>query len=198
MFDNQKTVVSGIVALSGTFITPETAQAGLNRSNLNFLVKTTRNFAATQQAADSLNKVKATKKVLDFVNRDAEKAINKAKNLRNGALKKVNQAEEVAEAAKEDWNIKLVIAVKKLKQIESNPEKKYFIKQVFQAKEDAEKAKENFEIKKSELEKKRLHFQECEESLQAVIEKQNNRIQRAELACKIAQVEQQKAICFAA
>jgi hypothetical protein len=198
MFDNKKTVVSGIVALSGTFVTPDTAQASLNRSKLNLLIKTTQNSAAAKQAADSLNKVKATKKVLDFVKKDAEKAINKAKNLRNDALKKVNQAEEIAEAAKEDWNIKLVIAVKKLKQIESNPEKKYFIKQVFKAKEDAEQAKVNFENKKSEVEKKRLHLQECEENLSAVIEMQNNRIQSAELACKIAQAQQQKAICFAA
>ncbi|MGB3638918.1 MAG: hypothetical protein WBA39_15280 [Rivularia sp. (in: cyanobacteria)] len=198
MFDNKKTVVSGIVALSGTFITPDTAQASLNRSKLNLLMKTTQNSTAAKQAADSLNKVKASKKNLDFVKADVVKAINKAKNIRNDALKKVNQAEELAEAAKEDWNTKLIIAVKKLQQVENNLGKTYLIKHVMQAKENAEKAKENFEIKKLEVAKKRLYLKECEENLEAAIEMQNNRIQSAEMACKVAQVEQQKAICFAA
>lgn len=198
MFDNKKTVVSGIVALSGTFVTPDTAQASLNRSKLNLLIKTTQNSTAAKQAADSLNKVKASKNNLDVVKVDVVKAINKAKNIRNDALKKVNQAEELAEAAKEDWNTKLIIAVKKLQQIEKNIEKKYLIKQVLQAKEYAEKAKENFEVKKIEVAKKRLYLQECEDNLETAIEMQNNRIQAAEMAYKIAQLEQQKAICYAA
>ena len=198
MFDNKKKVVSGIVALSGTFVTPETAQASVNRSKLNFIIKTTQNSAATRQVGDLLNNIKATKKVLDLLKADAVKAINKAKNIRNDALKKLNQAEEIAEAAKEDWNIKLVIAVKKLQQLESKPDKQYFVQQVLQAKDDAENAKENFEMKKSEVAKRRLHLQECEEKLETVIEIQDNRIKAAEKACKIAQIEQQEAICFAA
>lgn len=195
MFDNKEKVVSGIVALSGTFVTPETAQASVNRSKLNFLIKTTQDSVATTQAA-SLNKVKGTKKVLDFVKADAQKAINKAKNIRNEALKKVNQAEEVAEAAKEDWNIKLVIAVKKLQQLQDNPEKQYLIQQVLQGKEDAEKAKENFDNKKAEVVRRRLYLEECSQELEAVIEMQNNRIKDVEMACEIAQDQQQKAICF--
>lgn len=195
MFDNKEKVVSGIVALSGTFVTPQTAQTSVNRSKLNFLIKTTQDSVATTQAA-SLNKVKGTKKVLDFVKADAQKAINKAKNIRNGALKKVNQAEEVAEAAKEDWNIKLVIAVKKLQQLQDNPEKQYLIQQVLQGKEDAEKAKENFDNKKAEVVRRRLYLEECSQELEAVIEMQNNRIKDVEMACEIAQLEQQKAICF--
>ncbi len=198
MFDNKKTVVSGIVALSGTFVTPDTAQASLNRSKLNLLIKTTQSSTAAKKAADSLNKVKASKNNLDVVKVDVVKAINKAKNIKNDALKKVNQAEELAEAAKEDWNTKLIIAVKKLQQIENNIEKKYLIKQVLQAKEYAEKAKENFEVKKIEVAKKRLYLQECEDNLETAIEIQNNRIQAAEMAYKIAQLEQQKAICYAA
>lgn len=195
MFDNKEKVVSGIVALSGTFVTPETAQASVNRSKLNFLIKTTQDSVATTQAA-SINKVKGTKKVLDFVKADAQKAINKAKNIRNEALKKVNQAEEVAEAAKEDWNIKLVIAVKKLQQLQDNPEKQYLIQQVLQGKEDAEKAKENFDNKKAEVARKRLYLEECSQELETVIEMQDNRIKDVEMACNIAQLEQQKAICF--
>lgn len=195
MFDNKEKVVSGIVALSGTFVTPETAQASVNRSKLNFLIKTTQDSVATTQAA-SINKVKGTKKVLDFVKADAQKAINKAKNIRNEALKKVNQAEEVAEAAKEDWNIKLVIAVKKLQQLQDNPEKQYLIQQVLQGKEDAEKAKENFDNKKAEVVRRRLYLEECSQELEAVIEMQNNRIKDVEMACEIAQDQQQKAICF--
>ena len=198
MFDNKKKVVSGIVALSGTFVTPETAQASVNRSKLTFLVKASQHSAATKQAADSLNKVKATKKILDLMKADVQKAINKATNIRNEAFKKVNQAEEVAEAAKEDWNIKLVIAVKKLQQIEGNPEKTYLIQQVLQGKEDAEKAKENFDNKKAEVARRRLYLEECQENLETVIEMQDNRIRTAEMACKIAQIEQQNAICFAA
>ncbi|MEO1185985.1 MAG: hypothetical protein AAFX46_15470, partial [Cyanobacteria bacterium J06636_27] len=140
MLDNKRKVVSGIAALSGTFVTPESAKATLNHSNLNVLVKNTQKAAATQQASDALNKVKATKKVLDFVKKDAQKSINKATNIRNNTLRKVNQAEEIAEAAKEDWSIKLVIAVKKLKELENNPEKVYLLQQVLKAKEDAENA----------------------------------------------------------
>lgn len=195
MFDNKEKVVSGIVALSGTFVTPQTAQTSVNRSKLNFLIKTTQDSVATTQAA-SINKVKGTKKVLDFVKADAQKAINKAKNIRNEALKKVNQAEEVAEAAKEDWNIKLVIAVKKLQQLQDNPEKQYLIQQVLQGKEDAEKAKENFDNKKAEVVRRRLYLEECSQELEAVIEMQNNRIKDVEMACEIAQDQQQKAICF--
>lgn len=195
MFDNKEKVVSGIVALSGTFVTPQTAQTSVNRSKLNFLIKTTQDSVATTQAADS-SKVKGTKKVLDFVKADAQKAINKAKNIRNGALKKVNQAEEVAEAAKEDWNIKLVIAVKKLQQLQDNPEKQYLIQQVLQGKEDAEKAKENFDNKKAEVARRRLYLEECSQELEAVIEMQDNRIKDVKMACNIAQLEQQKAICF--
>ncbi len=198
MFDNKKKVVSSVVALSGTFVTPQTAQATMNRSNVNFLMKTTQQSAATKQATDSLNKVKATKKVLDFIKTDAVKGINKAKNIRNEALKKVNQAEEIAEAAKEDWNIKLVIAVKKLHQLEANPEKQYLLQRVLQAKQDAETAKENFESKKAEVAKKRLHLQECSDNLEATIDMHNKRIQAAENACKIAQIKQQEAICLAA
>lgn len=198
MFDNKKKVVSGIVAFSGTFVTPETAQASVNRSKLSFLAKNTQNSAATRQTVDSLSKIKATKKVVDFVKADAKKATNKAKNIRNEALKKVNQAEEIAEAAKEDWNIKLVIAVKKLQQLESKPDKKYFVEQVMQAKEDAEKAKENFDMKKAEVTKRRLHLQECENNLEAATEMHESRIKAAEKAYKIAQIEQQQAICFAA
>ena len=198
MFDNKKTVVSGIVALSGTFITPDTAQASLNRSKLNLLIKTTQSSTAAKQAAESFNKVKTSKKNLDFVKADVVKAINKAKNIRNDALKKANQAEELAEAAKEDWNTKLIIAVKKLQQIENNLEKTYLIKQVMQAKEDAENAKENFEMKKLEVAKKRLYLQECEDNLEAALEMQNTRIKAAEMGCKIAQLEQQQAICYAA
>ncbi|MGB6298545.1 MAG: hypothetical protein WBF90_20520, partial [Rivularia sp. (in: cyanobacteria)] len=180
MFDNKKKVVSGIVAFSGTFVTPDTAQASVNSSRLSFLIKKTQSSTVTRQAEDSLNKVKATKKILDLIKGDALKAINKAKNLRNEALKKVNQAEEIAEAAKEDWNIKLVITVKKLQQLESNPEKKYLIQQVLQGKEDAEKAKENFDNKKAEVARRRLYLEECQENLEAVIETQNQRIQSAE------------------
>lgn len=198
MFDNKKKVVSGIVAFSGTFVTPQTAQASFNRSNSNFLIKTTQRSTAARQATDSLDKVKSTKKVLDFVKGDALKAINKAKNIKNDALKKLYQAEEIAEAAKEDWNIKLVIAVKKLQQLESKPDKRYFVQQVMQAKDDAEKAKENFDIKKSEVAKRRRYLQECEEKLETTIEIQDNRIKASEKACEIAQIEQQQAICFAA
>lgn len=198
MFDNKKQVVSGIVAFSRTFVTPETAQANVNRSELNLLIKTTQNYAATTKAADSLNKIKAAKKNLEFVKADAKKAINKAKNLRNEALKKVKQGEEIAGAAKEDWNIKLVIAVKKLEQLEGNPEKKYLLEQVLQGKEDAEKAKEKFENKKAEVAKKRLYLEECQENLEAVIAMQDKRIQVAEKAWEIAQIEQQKAIYLAA
>ena len=198
MFDNKKKVVSGIVAFSGTFVTPGTAQASVNSSQLSFLIKKTQSSTVTRQAEDSLNKVKATKKILDLIKGDALKAINKATNIRNEALKKAKQAEEISEAAKEDWNIKLVITVKKLQQLESNPEKKYLIQQVLQGKEDAEKAKENFDDKKAEVARRRLYLEECEQNLEAVIETQDKRIQSAEMACKKAQIEQQNAICLAA
>ncbi|MEM7712468.1 MAG: hypothetical protein AAF349_02650 [Cyanobacteria bacterium P01_A01_bin.68] len=197
MLDNKKKVVSGIVALSGTFVTPESTQATLNHSNLNVLVKNTKKAAATQQASDALNKVKATKKVLDFVKRDAQKSINKATNIRNNALKKAKQAEEIAEAAKEDWSIKLVIAVKKLKELESQPEKTYLLEQVLKAKEDAEKAKEKFEEKKSEVAKKRLELEQYEESLAAIVEMQDNKVKSAQMGCRIAQIDQQKLISYA-
>ena len=197
MLDNKKKVVSGIVALSGTFVTPESTQATLNHSNLNVLVKNSKKAAATQQASDALNKVKATKKVLDFVKKDAQKSINKATNIRNNTLRKVNQAEEIAEAAKEDWSIKLVIAVKKLKELEKNPEKVYLLQQVLKAKEDAENAKENFEVKKSEVAKKRLELEQYEENLAAITEMQDNRIKAAQMGCRIAQIDQQKLISYA-
>ncbi|MBV6624589.1 MAG: hypothetical protein KI793_16910 [Rivularia sp. (in: Bacteria)] len=197
MLNNKKQVVSGIVALSGTFVTPETAQASLNRSNLNFLVKTTQKSAAARQASDALNKVKATKKVFDFVQKDVEKAINKAKNMRNDALKKVYQAEEIAKGAKEDWEITVIIAKKKISEAQQNPEKKYLLKQVKQAKKDADKALENFENKQSIVEQKKLQLQHSQENLVATIKMQDNRLQAAKMACKIAQIEQQKAILYA-
>lgn len=197
MFDNKKKVVSGVVALSGTFITPESAQATLNHSNLNVLVKNTQKAAATKQASDALNKVKATKKVLDVVQRDAQKAINKATNIRNNTLRKVSQAEEIVEAAKEDWSIKLVIAVKKLKELESQPQKTYLLQQVLKAKEDAEKAKDNLENKKSEVAKKRLELKQYEENLAAITEMQDNRVKAAQMGCRVAQIDQQKIISFA-
>ena len=197
MFDNKKKVVSGVVALSGTFITPDSAQATLNHSNLNVLVKNTQKAAATQQASDALNKVKATKKVLDFVQRDAKKSINKATNIRNNAIKKLKQAEEIAEAAKEDWSIKLVIAVKKLKELESQPEKTYLLQQVLKAKEDAEQAKEKLENKKSEVAKKRLEVEQYEENLAAIVEMQDDRVKSAQMGCRVAQINQQKLISYA-
>ncbi|MEM6402281.1 MAG: hypothetical protein AAF757_18985 [Cyanobacteria bacterium P01_D01_bin.116] len=197
MFDNKKKVVSGVVALSGTFVTPESAQATLNHSNLNVLVKNTQKAAATQQASDALNKVKSTKKVLDFVQRDAKKSINKATNIRNNAFKKLKQAEEIAEAAKEDWSIKLVIAVKKLKELESQPEKTYLLQQVLKAKEDAEQAKEKLENKKSEVAKKRLEVEQYEENLAAIVEMQDDRVKSAQMGCRVAQINQQKLISYA-
>ena len=197
MFDNKKKVVSGVVALSGTFVTPDSAQATLNHSNLNVLVKNTQKAAATQQASDALNKVKATKKVLDFVQRDAKKSINKATNIRNNAFKKLKQAEEIAEAAKEDWSIKLVIAVKKLKELESQPEKTYLLQQVLKAKEDAEQAKEKLENKKSEVAKKRLEVEQYEENLAAIVEMQDDRVKSAQMGCRVAQINQQKLISYA-
>ena len=197
MFDNKKKVVSGVVALSGTFITPDSAQATLNHSNLNVLVKNTQKAAATQQASDALNKVKSTKKVLDFVQRDAKKSINKATNIRNNAFKKLKQAEEIAEAAKEDWSIKLVIAVKKLKELESQPEKTYLLQQVLKAKEDAEQAKEKLENKKSEVAKKRLEVEQYEENLAAIVEMQDDRVKSAQMGCRVAQINQQKLISYA-
>ncbi|MDY6900463.1 MAG: hypothetical protein SWZ49_20665 [Cyanobacteriota bacterium] len=197
MFDNKKKVVSGVVALSGTFVTPDSAQATLNHSNINVLVKNTQKAAATQQASDALNKIKATKKVLDLIQKDAKKAINKATNIRNNALTKVKQAEEIAEATKEDWSIKLVIAVKKLKELESQPEKTYLLEQVLKAKEDAEQAKEKFEDKKSELAKKRLELEQYEENLAAIVEMQDNRVKTAQMGHRVAQIDQQKMITYA-
>ncbi|MEO1433184.1 MAG: hypothetical protein AAFV71_29800 [Cyanobacteria bacterium J06633_8] len=197
MFENKKQVVSGIVALSGTFITPETAQASLNRSNLNFLVKSTQKSAAARQASEVLNKVKATKKVFDFVKNDADKAINKAKNIRNDALKKAYQAEDIAQGAKEDWEIKVIIAKKKIREAQENPEKKYLIKQVKQAKIDADIALENFENKQSIVATNKLHLRDREENLAAIRKMHEHRLQAARKACEIAQIEQQNAILYA-
>jgi hypothetical protein len=194
MFDNNKKVVSGIVALTGTFAAPETAQATWNRSNSNCMVKITRKSSAAEEAAEALNKVRVTKKDLDNIKREARKAINKAKNLRNDALKKVNQTEEIVEAAKEDWETKVITAAKKIKYLESKPEKRYFIKQAEQAQQDAENAKENFENKKFEASVKRRKFQEYEEKLEALTQEQNSKIEAAEMAYKQAQIEQQKLI----
>lgn len=194
MFDNNKKVVSNIVALSGGLVAPETAQATWNRSNTTSLIKTNLKSSAAEEAEKALNKVRATKKTFDHVKREASKAINKATNIRNNALKKVNQADEIAEAAKEDWETKVITAVKKLKNLESNTENKYLIKQAKQAQNNANKAKENFEAKKSEATEKRWQLQKYQERLAAIIQEQNNQIEVAELAYKQAQIEQQQAI----
>ncbi|MEO1376345.1 MAG: hypothetical protein AAFW70_18975, partial [Cyanobacteria bacterium J06635_10] len=141
-----------------------------------------------------LNKVKATKKVLEFVKADAQKAINKAKNIRNNAQRKVNQAEEIAEAAKEDWQTKVITAIKKVKNLETKPDNTYLKTQADQAIEDVENAKENFETKNSEAAKKRLLLQQYEENLEAVIQEQSIKLENAEMAYKQAQIDQQKAI----
>lgn len=194
MIDNNKKVVSDIVALTGTFAAPETAQATWNRSNSNSLIKTTRKSSEAEEAAEALNKVRVTKKDLDNVKREAKKAINKAKNLRNDALKKLRQTEEVVEAIKEDWETKVIIAAKKIKEVESKPEKIYFIKQAEQAKQDAETARDNFENKKCEAYLKTRKLEEYEDKLQAVIQEQKSQIEAAEMAYKQAQYEQQKMI----
>ncbi len=198
MLDNNKKVVSGIVALTGAFVTPETAQATWNRPNSNSLIKTTRELSAVKEAAEALNRVKATKKAFEHVKRDAKKEINKAKNIRNDALRKVNQAEEIVEAAKEDWETKVIIADKKANKLESKLDKIGYItqaeQQVEQAIQEAENAKENFENKTSEAVKKRLLLQQYEENLEAVIQEKNTQIEAAEMAYKQAQTQQQQVI----
>lgn len=194
MFDNNKKVVSGIVALTGTLVTPETAQATWNRSDLRCLIKTNRKSSGEEETANALNKVKSTKKAFDNVKTEAEKAINKAKNIKHDALIKVNQAEEILKATKEDWETKVITATKKIQELESNPEKIYLTKQVHQAKQNADKARENFENKKSQAAKKRLQFQQCQQKLEAISQEENNKIEAAEIAYKQAQIEQQKVI----
>ncbi|MGD1912779.1 MAG: hypothetical protein ACFB2X_18605 [Rivularia sp. (in: cyanobacteria)] len=187
MSDQNKKVVSDIVTLTGTFVKPETAQATGIPSN--YSIETTRKLSATQQLLNASNKIKATKKVFDFVKGDTKKAINKAKNIRNDALKKFNQAEEILKGAKEDWEIKVIIAAKKFKEVESKPEKKYLRKQTEQAIQDVEKAKKNFENKRYEANKKRIQLQECQEKLEAIIRVQKSRMKAAKMACKRAQME---------
>lgn len=197
MFDNKKKVVSGLVAFSSAFVTPETTQAALNRSNLNYLVKANRKSTTVQQATNILNKVKSTKKNFEFVKKDVEKEINKARNIKNNASLKVNQAEEIAAAAKEDWNTKVIIENKKIQKLNKTPDNQYIQKQLKKAKQDVETAKENFRHKESEVTKKRLYLQQCQENLEVVKRKQINRLKVAKMACKIAQVEQQKVISYA-
>ncbi|MGD1911006.1 MAG: hypothetical protein ACFB2X_09175 [Rivularia sp. (in: cyanobacteria)] len=195
MFDNNKKVVSDVVALTGALMTPETAQATWNRANSNHVVQeANRKLSIAQQAATVSNKVKVTKNAFDNVKRQARKAINKATNMRNDLLKKVNQAEEIAEAAKEDWQTKVITAIKKVKNIEPKAENIHIRTQADQAIEDVENAKENFENKKSEAAKKRLQLEQYEEKLEAVIQEQNSKIEAAEMAYKQAQIDQQKAI----
>lgn len=194
MFDNNKQVASSIISLTGQFITSETVKTTWNRSNPNYSIKTARNSSVVQEETNISKKIKSTKRIFDFVKGDTKKAINKAKNIRNDTLKKVNQAEEILEAAKEDLETKVIIAAKKFKQLESAPEKKYLRKQTEQAIQDAEKAKKNFDNKKSEVTKKRLQLQQYEEKLEAVTQMQKTRIKVAKMACKRAQMEQEKTI----
>ena len=126
MLDNNKKVVSGIVAITGTLAAPETAQATWNRSNQNSIIRNIRK--SSDEAEDTLKNVRIAKKAVDNVKKIAKKSINKAKNIRNEALKKVNQAEEIALAAKEDWETKVVIAAKKIEELQNKPERKYLIK----------------------------------------------------------------------
>ena len=194
MSDNNKKVVSGIVALTGTFAAPETAQATWNRSNSNSLLVTAQKSSAAQQATDALNKVKVSKKSCVMVEQEAKKAINKAKNLRNDSLKKVNQAKEILQAAKEDWQTKMIIASKKIKDFKSQPENKHLEKQADKTLQQAENARLNFREKKSEAAKRIHKLQQYENKLETVTQEQNNKILTAELAYKQAQMEQQKAI----
>ncbi|MEO1375150.1 MAG: hypothetical protein AAFW70_12680 [Cyanobacteria bacterium J06635_10] len=187
MSDQNKKVVSDIVTLTATLVNPETAQATGIPSNSSH--ETTRKLSATQQLLDASNKIKATKKVFDFVKGDTIKAINKARNIRNDALKKAYQAEEVLKGAKEDWETKVIIAAKKFKETESKPEKKYLIKQTEKAIQDVEKAKENFKNKRCEANKKRIQLQQCEENLAAIIRIQKGRMKAAKMACKRAQMD---------
>lgn len=173
MSNQDKTVTSNVATLDDALVTP------------------------TQQAADVLKRVKAAKRIFAFVKIDVERAINKAKNFRNDASTKLYQAEDIAEAAKEDWKIKVIIASKKLRELQSNPEKKYLIKQLQQAKENAKQAKVNFENKKAEVAKKRLHLEQCQENLETAIKMQESRIKAAKTACKIA-LAKYKAIHYSA
>ena len=136
MADKNKKVVSDIAALTGGVVAPETVQATWNRSYSSTLIETIRNSSA-DEAEDILTKAKTTKKAFERVQKDAKKAINKAKTIRNEALKKVNQAKEIVEGAKEDWVTKVITANKKVKEIENQPEKKYLLRQVKQAKQHA-------------------------------------------------------------
>lgn len=187
MLDQNKKVVSDFAPLNGAFVASQTAQATGNPSNSS--TKTTPKLSATQRLLDASNKVKATKKVFDFVKGDTIKAINKAKNIRNDALKKVDYAEEIVKAAKEDWETKVITAAKKLKEVESKPEKKYLLKQIKKAIQDVENAKKNFENKKYEATQKRLQLQQCEENLETIIRVQKSRMKAAKISCKRALME---------
>ncbi|MEM9924609.1 MAG: hypothetical protein AAF915_12800 [Cyanobacteria bacterium P01_D01_bin.50] len=187
MSDQNKKAVSDIITLTGAFVKPETAQATEIPSNSS--IETTPKLSTTQQLLDASNKIKATKKVFDFVKGDTKKAINKARNIRNDALKKAYQAEEILKGAKEDWETKVIIAAKKFKEVESKPEKKYLIKQTEQAIIDVEKAKENFENKRYEANQKKINFQQSQEKLEVIIRIQKSRIKAAKMACKRAQME---------
>lgn len=194
MFENKNQVVSNFVGSSSTFAASETPQDTLNPSNLNFLVKTTRQPTAEQKITGLSKKVKSTRKIFAFVKGDVEKAINKATNLRNYALKKVHQAKDITLGAKEDWITKVITVRKKTQEYENDSQNKYLLKQLKQAKQDAIKARENLEAKKSDFAQKKLYLQECEANLQTVIKIQNSRIEAAKMACQIARRQEEKAI----
>ncbi len=194
MFDNNKTVVSNIVGLTDTLVKPEIAKASGKDANYNYQIEpTTKSFKA-EELTDISHKLKACKKIFEFVKIDTRKSINKAKNLRNNALRKVYQAEEILEGAKEDWKTKVITANKKIKEFKSNSENTYLRNQAKQAIHHANQAKENIINKKSELTKRKLQLQKCEENLKFVKLVQRSRIQFAEIAYMRVEMEQQKTI----
>lgn len=194
MLNNNNKFASSIVTLTDNPPTSETAKSTYNLAKSNQQIEATRKSLETQQLKDITRKLKAAKKIFDFVKSDTKTSINKAKIIRNNALKRVYQAEEVLQGAKEDWKTKVITANKKIQEFKSNPQKRYLREQVNKAIYNVKQAKENIQNKQVEVTKKRMQLKQLEHNLRLVKKIQESRIKFAELAYMQVEIEQQKAI----
>ncbi|MEM9923338.1 MAG: DUF4114 domain-containing protein [Cyanobacteria bacterium P01_D01_bin.50] len=193
MVDSKKVVksVATATALTGAFVAPATAKAADNDAP-NSIQETIQEASDAQKAVkDAPKKVQAAKKSFNNVKKEANREINKAKNLRKDAQKKATQ--EKAEAAKQNWNTTIITAQQKVEEAQRT-RKGWNIKQAENWKQKAETARQTYENKKSEAAQKQEILQEREILLEAVTQKQNSNIEAAEMAYQKAQAEQQEAI----
>ncbi|MEM6753371.1 MAG: DUF4114 domain-containing protein [Cyanobacteria bacterium P01_C01_bin.38] len=200
MVDNKKKVVSGVVAataLTGAFVAPATAQAANNDAPNSNQQQTNKEESSANLATQKVN---STRKNLNNLQAEADKAINTATNLKNIAKKKLDVAQTSEKTAKKDWERNFDKATNNAQKadeaLQQGKERKAarLRKKAEEFTAQAEENRQDYEAAKLQVSQKEDNLQKATENLLSVTTEQNRIVEAAQADYDKALMQQQRVI----